>query len=326
MSPFFGPSITYVDNVTTAFIGQNVAAFANSVKPFAFSMLGLAILIWGFCMLRGMIQEPIMDMVSRVIKWSIIFGFAFNMAIYNTYIIDIVTLGPEQITQSFGHAPTSSMTVNKLDLILNQGFAAGAKFWGKAGVLKGDFGMYIIAVATWTMTLAVTTYAFALIVLSKLAITAIICLGPLFIISLLFTATADFFNKWVQQLVNYFLVPVLVIIVNLMVLEIFARAATGAAAVTSSGKVDEVFPFLAAGIMSLCVLASVLNIASGLAGGMALSSFGIGAAAAKFFGRGAKKGGKAALKGGAKLAVKGSRAAWSGYKSTRSNSISKSKR
>jgi type IV secretion system protein VirB6 len=111
--------------------------------------------------------------------------------------------------------------------------------------------------------------------LSKVALTAILALGPLFIISLLFETTAGYFNSWIRQLSNYFLVPVLVMAVNLLVLKLFSRAAS-AAAIANAGEVDQIFPFLVMGLVSLLALASVLAIAAGLAGGVALSAFGMG--------------------------------------------------
>jgi type IV secretion system protein VirB6 len=44
----------------------------------------------------------------------------------------------------------------------------------------------------------------------------------------------------------------------------------------STTEVAQVFPFFAMGLVSLLALASVLSIAAGLAGGMSLSSFGMG--------------------------------------------------
>jgi type IV secretion system protein VirB6 len=113
--------------------------------------------------------------------------------------------------------------------------------------------------------------------------------------------------------------------VNLLVLTLFARAASGTTAMTSSAEVSELVPFFATSIVCLMALASVLSVASGLAGGVSLSSFGMGrlaggvglnlsAKAAKMVGR---QGARTATWTGRKVA----RGAWSVYQNRNRNSV-----
>jgi type IV secretion system protein VirB6 len=150
-----------------------------------------------------------------------------------------------------------------------------------------------------------------------------------FFIGLLFEATAGFFNSWLRQLANYFLVPVLVVMVNLLVMKLFASAASGPAAMTSSAEVVEVFPFLAMGLVCLLALASVLSIAAGLAGGVSLSSFGMGRLLGKLL---TKKtfdlGKQIGVRGARPVAQTGkkiARGAWRAYQNRSRNSIRPSK-
>jgi type IV secretion system protein VirB6 len=209
--------------------------------------------------------------------------------------------------------------------MLNDGLILTTRYWAKAGVLDGDFGMYIVAAAVITVTIVVTAYAFFLMALSKVVLTAVVAIGPVFFIGLLFEATAGFFNAWLRQLANYFLVPVLVVMVNLLVMKLFARAASGPAALTSSAEVAEVFPFLAMGLVCLLALASVLSIASGLAGGVSLSSFGMGRLTASLLNRNGLKLGKQigrhTTRPVAWTGKKVTRGAWSAYQNRSRNSI-----
>jgi type IV secretion system protein VirB6 len=327
---FFADNLTYINNVCTAYIGANVTAVAQAIAPAAYTLLGIYVLLWGFTSLSGLIQEPFMDMATRLIKIGFIYGVGINLMEYNVYVTDIFFNGPEQLAESLTSQKTSTGTiVNSLDSILTQGFFIGKEFWDKAGLLSGDFGMYLVAGVIFLETVAVVGYAFFLIVLAKLALSVIIVFGPLFIVSLLFQPTANFFNSWVQQLANYFMVMVLVVATNVLLMTLFARAAAGATAIADVTQIDLVFPFLIVGLICLLVLASILNIAAGLAGGMALSSFGLGRMAARLVGIAAFKGvgiaGKLSAKG-ARLAAKGTkkvaRASWSGYKKLKRNSIS----
>lgn len=314
-------SLKYINDLCDSYVGENVAAVAHVVGPFAFTMLALYVALWGFAHFRGVIREPGNDFIHRVVIISIVFGIGFSMANYNMLITNTFLRGPDELIGGLARSSGSAGVVSGLDVMMQQGFDVGARFWAKGGVLDGDFGMYIVALAVWAMTIVVTAYGFFLMALSKVAMTIIIGLGAIFFIGLLFQATAGFFNSWLRQLANYFLVPVLVVMVNLLVMKLFSRAAGGAAAITSSTEVAQVFPFFAMGLISLLALASVLSIASGLAGGVSLSSFGMGRLVGGLLKRGGFKLGKQIGKQTGRAGKKIGRGAWNLYQNRQRNTI-----
>ena len=275
-SKVYAQVFAYVNNACSGYIGENVAAVAAAIAPAAYSLLSVYVILWGLASMRGLIQEPILEAGTRFIKIAFIFGIGIQLAQYNTYVTDIFFNSPEQLAISLTHSTTNSTAISSLDQILDQGFKVGKMFWDQGGVIMGDFGMYLIAVVVWFITVSVTAYACFLIVLAKIALSIVIALGPLFIISLLFQPTANFFNSWVQQLTNYFILIVLVISSNVFVVALFSRAASGAAAITNTAEVDRLFPFLITGFISFLVIAQLPQLASGLAGGISLSTYGAG--------------------------------------------------
>jgi type IV secretion system protein VirB6 len=318
-------SLRYINGVCDTYVGQNVAAVAHVVGPFATTMLTLYVVLWGFASMRGVIKEPLSEFMHRVIIIAIVFGIGFNLANYNTLITNTFLHGPDELVGGLAQSSGTTGVVNGLDAMLQQGFDLGGRFWAKAGVLDGDFGMYFVALFVYAITLVVTAYAFFLMALSKVALTVLIGIGPIFFIGLLFQGTRGFFNSWLRQIANYFLVPVLVVMVNLLILNLFKRAANSATAITDTTDVAQVFPFFAMGLVCLLALASVLSIAAGLAGGVSLSSFGmgrLGAGLIKHHGTRLSKqivqqGGRAVALGGKTVA----RGAWSAYQSRSRNSI-----
>ncbi|ENG0237320.1 type IV secretion system protein [Burkholderia multivorans] len=268
--------LTYVTNVCDSYIGSSVAAVASAIAPAAYTLLGVYIILWGLASMRGLIQEPIMEAAIRMMKIAFIFGIGIKLAEYNVYVVDTFFNSPEQLAQSLTNATSNQATVNSLDQILSQGFQIGKGFWDKGGILDGDFGMYLVAVFVWAITIIVTAYACFLIVLAKIALSLIIALGPLFIISLLFQPTANFFNSWIQQLANYALLVILVVSANVFILTLFVRAASATAGISSTAQIDQIFPFIITGVISLLVLAQLPSISAGLAGGISLSSYGMG--------------------------------------------------
>ncbi|WP_296948407.1 type IV secretion system protein [uncultured Massilia sp.] len=272
---FFTANLQYIEAVCDAYVGEQVAVVARAIEPAAFTFLGVYVVLWGFASMRGLIKEPLMDMAERVLKVSLIFGVGIGLAEYNTIITETFLHGPGELAAAMARSPDTGGFTGGLDTLFSQGFDIGRQFWAKAGLFNGDMGLYFIALAIWTLTIVVTAYGFFLMALSKVALTAILALGSLFILGLLFESTAGYFNSWIRQLSNYFLVPILVMAVNLLVLKLFSRAASDAA-IANAGDVDQIFPFMAMGLVSLLALASVLTIAAGLAGGVSLSSFGAG--------------------------------------------------
>lgn len=322
---FYSDSLTYINSVCESYVGENVAAVAKVVAPFAFTMLALYVALWGFASIRGLIKEPANEFINRLVVIVVVLGIGFNLANYNILITNTFLTGPDELVSGLARSPSVGSVTSGLDAMLQLGFELGARYWAKAGVLDGDFGMYFVSLFVWGMTLVVTAYSFFLMALSKVALTLIIGLGPIFFVGLLFHSTAGFFYSWLRQLANYFLIPVLVVMVNLLLMTLFARAAKGAAAIQSTTEVAQVFPFLATGLVCLLALASVLSIAAGLAGGVSLSSFGMGRFAGamvktnglKFGKQLAKQTGRSAKWAGRKVA----RAGWNAYQSRKSNSI-----
>lgn len=318
---FYTDSLKYINAICESYVGESVVAVAQVIGPFAFTMLGLYVALWGFAHFRGVIRESANDFLQRIVMISIVFGIGFSLANYNTLITNTFLRGPEELIGGLAQSTGATGVVSGLDAMLQKGFGVGARFWSKAGVLDGDPGMYLIALAVWAMTIFVTAYGFFLMALSKVVMTLLVGLGPIFFLGLLFQATAGFFNSWLRQLANFFLIPVLVVMVNLLVMKLFSNAASGAAAITATTEVAQVFPFFAMGIVSLLALASVLSVAAGLAGGVALSSFGMGRLVGGLTLVGGIKLGKLAGAQAGRGGKKIGRGAWGLYQNSTRNSI-----
>ena len=276
MTQLYGDIFSFTNTFAQTYISTNVATVANLIAPAVTALLSLYVILWGVASMRGMIQEPITEAASRIVKIVLICYVALQLGHYNELIVDTFVMGPEELAKHLSGATSSSGTISGLDKILDAGFATGKNFWEKGGFMSGDPGMYIIAIVVWGVVIAVTAYSCFLIVLAKIALSLVIGLGPLFIVSLLFQRTAQFFSSWIQQLSNYGLLIILVFAANVFISTLFAAAATGAAALSSTTQIDQIFPVVIIGVVSVLVLAQLRSISAGLAGGLSLSSEGMG--------------------------------------------------
>ena len=188
-------------------------------------------------------------------------------------MIDTFVNGPEDLARMLAGSSDNSTTASSMDTIFAAGFAVAKGFLDKGGLLGSDLGFYVIGFSVLLVTICVTVYSFALILLSKIMLCILITLGPIFIISLLFQASAGYFTSWIHKMSNYALLGILVIVTNKLIITLFQRAAVGA---VSSTQIDQVMPVIITGILSVIALAQLTTVAAGLAGGLSMSTAGIG--------------------------------------------------
>jgi type IV secretion system protein VirB6 len=305
---FYADWMQYIKDVCNTYVGQNVAGMAQFAKPWVSNLVAVYVVLWGWASFLGAIQDPFNDMIRRVVLVTAVLTLAFNVAIYNALVVDFFVNAPDALAATMAHGPggecAGNCVLSGLDTVLSQGYTIGNKIWAKAGMLKGDPGAYFLAIIVWVVAGVVTLYGFFLMALAQVSLSVLLPFGSLFILLLLFRPTASLFDRWLQQLMNYFLIPALVVAVNLIVMRLLAKVATA----TSSLEVvavDKLIPFLIMGGVCFMALASVLTIAASLSGGMGLSSFGVGQAVSRWLG---KNMGKTAM-GAGKVAM-GVGSAW----------------
>jgi len=190
---------------------------------------------------------------------------------YDTVITNTVFKGPSQLV---GSVVGSASPIETIDTIWDRGGYVAGQLWNKGGVFDGDFGFYLAGAIVYLVMGAVSVYAMFLLALSQIALSLILVLGPLFIAFLFFDATKRFFEAWIAMLANYALVTILAVLCSALLLQIVESyaaqtAALGAEIVT----VDALNMILVSGL-ALLVLRQIPSLASGLASGIALSSFG----------------------------------------------------
>src|SRR5699024_3248594 len=100
-----------------------------------------------------------------------------------------------------------------LDSMLGKGFTLGDRAKQKAGILSGDFGMYIVAFICYLGTAALTLFAAVLLMIAKIAMAVLLVVGPVFILLLMFNSTKRYFSMWLGQTLNYVLSYVLTVAV-----------------------------------------------------------------------------------------------------------------
>jgi type IV secretion system protein VirB6 len=206
-----------------------------------------------------------------LITLAVVFGGAVRLWLYNSLLVDTFYRAPAELAGAIVGAQDPVATI---DTIWERGGAVAGYLWNNGGVFSGDFGYYVAGAVVWTLMGLLCVYTMFLIALSGIALAVLLALGPLFITLLLFDSTRRFFEAWLAQLANYALITILTVLVAALLLQVVeSYAVQTAARGTAIATVDALNMVLVA-VLVFLLLRQVMPIASGLAGGIALSSFG----------------------------------------------------
>ena len=268
---FFATFWTWLNGQLATYIGTNTALLASTLEPTVVMLATLYVMAWGYLHLTGKIDEPVLTGVKRILALGLILGVSLQLWLYNTVIVDTFYNAPAQLAAAI---VGSSDPVSTIDTIWESGGAVGDNLWNKGAFSFSSFGFYIAGVIVWCLMGVLCVYAMFLIALSSIALAVLLALGPLFVAMLFFDATRRLFVAWIAQLTNYALITVLTVMVGALLLQIVqSYAAQTAARGTAILTVDALHMVLIAMLVFL-ILRQVMPIASGLAGGASLNSFG----------------------------------------------------
>ena len=287
---FFATFSAWLDAILANYIGTNTARIAVILEPAILVLASLYVMIWGYLLLTGKLEEPFVSGVKRLITLAVILGVALHLWLYNSVIVDTFFRAPAELAAGLIGAYDP---VTIIDQILFTGGDAATLLLQKGGLLHGDFSFTIAGYAVYLVVGLTALYAMFLLALAKIALAILLALGPFFIALLFFETTKRFFESWIAQMANYAFITILTVLVASLLMGIVTTAAQQAAARGGGIQIaDAVRVCLAAGL-TLLIMRQVMPMAAGLASGLALSSFGaVSAIVAWGFGRASGSGGQ----------------------------------
>jgi type IV secretion system protein VirB6 len=268
---FFTTFWAWLNGQLAAYIGTNTALVARSLEPAIVTLATVYVMVWGYLQLVGRVDEPFITGLRRLITLAVVLGCALRLWLYNSLLVDTFYRAPAELAGAIVGAQDPVATI---DTIWERGGAVAGYLWNNGGVFSGDFGYYVAGAVVWTLVGLLCVYTMFLIALSGIALAVLLALGPLFIALVLFDTTRRFFEAWLAQLATYALITILTVLVAALLLQIVASyAGQTAARGTAIATVDALNMVLVA-VLVFLLLRQIMPIASGLAGGVALSTFG----------------------------------------------------
>jgi type IV secretion system protein VirB6 len=267
---FFATFSSWLNGILATYISDHTARLATILQPAIVTLATVYVMVWGYLHLTGKIEEPFVAGLKRVVTLAVIVGAALDLWLYNDLITDTFFNAPGALAAAMIGAYDS---VGIVDQVIFTGGDAANLLIQKGGVLDG-FSYCIAGFAVYLIVGLTAIYTMFLLTLSKIALSILLALGPLFIALLFFETTKRFFESWIAQMANYAFITILIVMVSALMMGVVTAAAQQAAARGGGiGIADAVRVCMAAGLTFL-VMRQVMPMAAGLASGLALSSFG----------------------------------------------------
>jgi type IV secretion system protein VirB6 len=295
---FFATFWTWLNGQLASYIGTNTALIASTLEPAIVTLAIVYVMVWGYLQLTGRLDEPLTAGVRRLVTLAVVLGMALHLWLYNSLIVDTFYNAPAQLAAAVAG---SADPVATLDEIWSRGGAVADFLWNNGGVFSGDFGYYVAGAVVWTLVGLLCVYTMFLIALSSIALAVLLALGPLFLAFLFFDSTRRLFEAWLAQLANYALITVLTVLLAALLLQVVESYAEQTAARGAAIATVDALDMVLIAVLVFLLMRQVMPIAAGLAGGVALSSFG---AVSRFAAWGLRKG-SGAGRGAVALATAG---------------------
>jgi len=273
------------------FIGQTLDAalgvfitrtVGETISTFSLFFIGIATIhltMMGYAIGWGYVELPFSNFMKTCAKYLIIGGLALNAGTYTDWIVGSIQSLENGFTSAFagtGKGPSVSV-YQTIDRVLEKGWGVGADLWERA-MNRGfrQLGAAIIDIIYAGIIIVATALiaipAGGMIVVAKAALTVMLGIGPIFLMFLLWPATARFFDSWFGQVMTY-------IMRIALVAATLGLAFKGFEAVVNDVDVDGgastlftmLFMFAYTKVM-LWLLTEVNNVAGQLAGGISSSA------------------------------------------------------
>jgi len=273
---FFAEFNAWLNGILSTYIATNTARIATILEPTVVTLAVLYVMVWGYLHLMGQIEEPFTAGIKRIVLLAVVLGAALDLWLYNQVIVDTFFTAPSELAAGIVGAYDP---VSVVDQILFSGGDAASLLLQKGGVFHGSLSFDLAGVAVYLIVGVTVVYTMFLLTLSRIALSVLLALGPLFIALLFFQTTKRFFEAWIAQLVNYGMITILTVLLASLMMTVVSTAAQQAVSTGGAITIAEAARVCVAAGLTFLVMRQVMPMAAGLAGGLALSTFGVVSAA-----------------------------------------------
>jgi len=272
---FIGETVT---NATNSFVAPAAGNLIAALKTTAILGVTLHFVLQGYAIISGAVQEPFFNLLKQAAKIIIIAAFALNADNYANYVVE----GFNGLESGLSEALSASGEPASIYATLDASIAKGFDVVGVCMENADRAGWHIGTAAGWIIaalvvaigTLLVTIAGGAMVIVAKFSLALLFAVGPLFIMCLMWPATAKFFDSWFGQVLNYIMTVVFITVVMAFAMVAY-DGVVAAAKFDGGGDENPMFAALQIGGITgvlMFIIYQVGGLASGVAGGISMAA------------------------------------------------------
>jgi type IV secretion system protein VirB6 len=192
------------DAVLSAYVLRVVSTLMTAIAPIALSAMTIWVTLYGWAVLRNEVSETLPTFMWKVFKIGLVLAFALQSGFYISNVSDTANSLAMGVATTFLPAAVDPATVATpyalLDRFNDDASAQVADIMREASLFRLD--LVLAAVVFSVGSVVFLCIALFVVTLSKLLLTFVIAIGPLFILCLAWRPTARFFDSWLSMVLN----------------------------------------------------------------------------------------------------------------------------
>lgn len=192
------------DGLLGTYVLSVVSSLMTAITPIALTAMTIWVALYGWAVLRGEVSDTVPAFVWKVFKLGLVLAFALQSGFYLTNVSDTANALATGVATTFLPVGVDPATISSpyvlLDKFNDDASAQTADIMKEASMFRLD-----LLVAAGVFSIGSVVYlciALFVVTLSKLFLTFVIAIGPLFVFCLAWRPTQRFFDSWLSMVLN----------------------------------------------------------------------------------------------------------------------------
>ncbi len=236
-----------VTTMLTDVITPMVASVTEKILPLVALGLSIALIWYGWLIMSGAIQTPVLAATRRLVQIGVIMGIAGTGGLYQQEIARTMLDLPSSVAQVF--TGTMKTPAEIMDEAANTGAEIGTRLQNRAPDGISNIGrafVFIIVSIIITVISAIMSAAGMMVLITvKAGMGLVVVVGPLCILALLFEPLKGIFHSWMRQGLYYALYAGLFMVVFMFIMGMFGMLQRGLLDLTKADQIN-IFSMLTA--------------------------------------------------------------------------------
>ena len=212
----------------------------GALLPALTILLTLYVAIFAIGLLTGRSRLGISALTPRMLTLGMALTFATSWAAYQNVVWTLAAGAPDQVAtlMTGSHGSATGLFARGLDHVFRAIAAAAQEQQAhppvdlpKGGAPGPDMGMASGSSLLWLSAIILLLSTVGALITAKIALAALVAIGPVFVVLALFRSTWGLFEGWLKSLVLLMLVPLFVVLIGggalVMIMPVIGSALSG---------------------------------------------------------------------------------------------------